>query len=37
MRTLTIDNFGPVKHTYLELDNMVDIVIGPQASGKSTG
>ena len=36
MRTLTIDNFGPVKHTYLELDNMVDIVIGPQASGKST-
>ena len=36
MRALVIDNFGPIKHAALELDNMLDIVIGPQASGKST-
>lgn len=36
MRKISIQNFGPVKDISLDLDKKMNIIIGPQASGKST-
>ena len=36
MRKIIIKNFGPVKNIELDISKTMNIVIGPQASGKST-
>lgn len=36
MRRIVIENFGPLNTVDLELDRQLQILIGPQASGKST-
>lgn len=36
MNTLEITNFGAIDYLKMEVDKCIDIVIGPQASGKST-
>lgn len=36
MKRIVIDNFGPIKHVDVNLDKSLNVVIGPQASGKST-
>lgn len=36
MRKITIQDFGPLSRVDLQLDKQLQIVIGPQASGKST-
>lgn len=36
MKHIEIQDFGPIKKIDLDLDNDLEIVIGPQASGKST-
>ena len=36
MRRVVIDTFGPIEHVDMELDGSLDVIIGPQASGKST-
>lgn len=36
MRSITIKNFGPIKNVTLDLDKQYNVLIGPQATGKST-
>lgn len=36
MRHITIKRFGPIKEIDIDLDKSLEVVIGPQASGKST-
>ena len=36
MKSIEIQNFGPIKKIDLNLDKDLEVVIGPQASGKST-
>ena len=36
MRKVLIEDFGPLSHVELQFDNQLHIIIGPQASGKST-
>jgi len=36
MRHVTIKQFGPIKEIDIDLDKSLEVVIGPQASGKST-
>ena len=36
MRQISIRDFGPLSHVDLQLDKPLQVIIGPQASGKST-
>lgn len=36
MRKVLIEDFGPLSHVELQFDNQLHVIIGPQASGKST-
>ena len=36
MEHITIRNFGPVRKVDIDLNKNMEVVIGPQASGKST-
>ena len=36
MRQISIRDFGPLRHVDLQLDKPLQVIIGPQASGKST-
>ena len=36
MRHITIEHFGPIKKIDIDLNKKLEVVIGPQASGKST-
>ncbi len=36
MNRLVIDHFGPIEHLDIDADKNINIIIGPQASGKST-
>lgn len=36
MRHVTIKQFGPIKDINIDLDKNLEVIIGPQASGKST-
>lgn len=35
MRQISIRDFGPLSHVDLQLDKPLQVIIGPQASGKS--
>jgi len=36
MRHVTIKRFGPIREIDIDLDKSLEVIIGPQASGKST-
>lgn len=36
MRHITIEKFGPIREIDIDLDKDLEVIIGPQASGKST-
>ncbi|MCH5163756.1 MAG: AAA family ATPase [Clostridiales bacterium] len=36
MRKIIIENFGPIKKVSLDISKTMNVIIGPQASGKST-
>ena len=36
MRHVTIKRFGPIMEIDIDLDKSLEVIIGPQASGKST-
>lgn len=36
MQHITIQNFGPIRYIDIDLDKELEVIIGPQASGKST-
>ena len=36
MQKIIIKNFCAVEYLEMNLDNKIDVIIGPQASGKST-